>query len=121
MRRACSQETRDAITALVDALAMQLAARVPLYWDHTGTVLVPLHPLLDTVELTPLLEGTALTLLHPRTCTLATGATVLMVPLGEALAVLPFSRHFPDALAQVTRLEALQAAAETHPEPSTRA
>jgi hypothetical protein len=93
---------------------------VPLYWDPTGTVRVPLHPLLDTVELTPLLAGTALTLLHPRPCTLATGATVLMMPLGEALAVLPLRRHFPDALAPVTRSEALQAA-ETHPEPSTRA
>ena len=77
-------------------------------------MLVPLHPLLDTVELTPLLEGTALTLLHPRTCTLATGATVLMVPLGEALAVLPFRRHFPEALTHVLQIVAVRTTAETH-------
>jgi len=88
---------------------------VPLYGEHAGTLLVPLHPLLDTVELAPLLAGTALTLLHPRPCTLATGATVLMVPLGEALALLPFSRDFPDALALVTPIEAAQMAAETRP------
>jgi hypothetical protein len=100
-----SQEDRAAITAALDALALQLAARVPLYWDETGTVLVPLHPLLDTVELDPMLEITALTLLHPQSCTLAQAAPALMVPLGEALALLAFSRHFPGALAQVMRIE----------------
>jgi hypothetical protein len=78
-------------------------------------MLVPLHLLLDTVALAPLLEGTALTLLHPRPCTLATGATVLMVPLGEAVALLPFSRHCPAALALVPPIEAVQTAAETRP------
>jgi hypothetical protein len=38
-----------------------------------------------------------------------------MVPLGEALALLPFSRHFPDAPALVTQIEAVQTAAETRP------
>jgi hypothetical protein len=38
-----------------------------------------------------------------------------MVPLGEALALLPFSRDFPDALALVTQIEAVQMAAETRP------
>jgi hypothetical protein len=37
------------------------------------------------------------------------------VPLGEALALLPFSRHFPAALALVTPIEAVQTAAETRP------
>ena len=78
-------------------------------------MLVPLHLLLDTVELALLLEGTALTLLHPRPCTLATGATALMVPLGEALALLLFSRPCPDALALVTPIEAVQTAAKTRP------
>ena len=50
-------------------------------------MLVPLHLLLETVARASLLEGTALTLLHPRPWTLATGATALMVPLGEALAL----------------------------------
>ncbi len=104
--RELSPEERHVMTAALDALAMQLAARVALYWDEAGTVLVPLHPLLNTLELAPLLEATALTLLHPRSPTLAHGATVLMVPLGEALALLAFSGHFPDALAQVTRIEA---------------
>ena len=61
-------------------------------------MLVPLHLLLETVELAPLLEGTA-----------------LMVPLGEAVALLSFSRHFPAALALVTPIEAVQTAAETRP------
>ena len=104
--REVSQADREAITAALDTLALQLAARVPLYWDETGTVLVPLHPLLDTVELDPLLEATALTLLHPQACALAHAAPALMVPLGEALALLAFSRHFPGALAQVLRIEA---------------
>ena len=113
--RTPGRERLYALTALVDALALQLAARVPLYWEHAGTMLVPLHRLLDTVELAPLLEATALTLLHPRPCTLATGAMVPMVPLGEALALLPFSRHFPDALALVAQIEAMQTAVETRP------
>ena len=107
-----SPEACHELTAALDALAMQLAACVSLYWDEAGTVLVPLHPLFDTLELAPLLETTALTLLHPRSCTLAHGATVLMVPLGEALALLAFSWHFPDALAQVTRIEAFGHGAE---------
>ena len=86
--RELSPEERHEMTAALDALAMQLAARVSLYWDEAGTVLVPLHPLLNTLELAPLLEATALTLLHPRSPTLAHGATVLMVPLEEALALL---------------------------------
>jgi len=101
-----SQEERAEITAAVDALALQLAAHVPLYWDEQGTGLVPLHPLLDTVELDAMFEATALTLLHPQSCTLAHGVSSLMVPLGEALALLAFSRHFPGALAQVMRIEA---------------
>ena len=109
------QEQRHALTAAVDALTMQLIARVPLYRDTTGTVLVPLHRLLDTAELHPLLEATALTLLHPQSCTLAQGGTALMVPLGEAFAILPFSRHFPDALAHVLQLVAVRTAAETRP------
>ena len=107
-----SPEERYEMTAALDALAMQLAARVSLYWDEAGIVLVPLHPLLDTLELAPLLETTALPLLHPRSCTLAHGATVLMVPLGEALALLAFSGHFPDALTQVMRIEAFGHGAE---------
>ena len=114
-------KTCHEMTATVDTLTRQLAARVTLYRDQAGTVLVPLHPLLDTVELDPMLEGTALTLFHPQSYTLAQGATALMVPLGEALAVLPFSRHFPDALALVTRIEALRTAAATRPAPSTSA
>ena len=102
-----SPEESHEMTAALDALAMQLVARVSLYWDETGAVLVPLHPLLDTLELDLMLETTALTLLHPQSCTLAHGAMSLMVPLGEALALLPFSRHFPSALAQVMRIEAL--------------
>jgi hypothetical protein len=107
-----SPEACYEMTAAVDALAMQLAARVSLYWDEAGTMLVPLHPLLDTLALAPLLEATALTLLHPRSCALAHGATVLMVPLGEAMALLAFSGHFPGALAQVTRIEACGHGAE---------
>jgi hypothetical protein len=71
---------------------------VPLYGEQAGTILVPLPLLLETVERAPLLEGTA-----------------LMVPLGEALALLPFSRHFPAALALVTPIEAVQTVAETRP------
>ena len=101
------QEPGNEMTAAVDALIMQLATRVPLYRDTAGTWLVPLHLLLDTVELAFLLEATALTLFHPQAHTLANGTTALLVPLGEALAVLPFSRHFPEALAQVRRIEAV--------------
>jgi hypothetical protein len=107
-----SPEECHEMTVALDALAMQLAARVSLYWGEAGTVLVPLHPLLDTLALAPLLEATALTLLHPQSCTLAHGATVLMVPLGEALALLAFRGHFPDALAQVTRIAAFGHGAE---------
>ena len=96
-----SQEQCHEIMAAVDALTMQVIARVPLYQNAAGTVLVPLHPLLDTAELDLLLETTALTLLQVRSCTLAQGGTALMVPLGEAFALLPFSRHFPDALGHV--------------------
>jgi hypothetical protein len=39
-----SQEEHDEMTAALDALALQLAARVPLYWEEAGTVLVPLPP-----------------------------------------------------------------------------
>ena len=101
-----SPEQRHEIMAAVDALLMQVSARVPLYQNAAGTVLVPLHPLLDALELDLLLEATALTLLRPQAYLLAQGATALMVPLGEALALLAFSGHFPDALAQVTRIEA---------------
>ena len=59
------QEPGNEMTAAVDALIMQLATRVPLYRDTAGTWLVPLHLLLDTVELAFLLEATALTLFHP--------------------------------------------------------
>jgi hypothetical protein len=38
---------------------------------------------------------------------------VLMVPLGEAFALLPLSRHFPDALAPVLQIVAVRTAAET--------
>jgi len=115
MSQPCPDVPRDALTATVKALARQLAACVPLARDHRGTVLVPLHALLDAVELAPLLEATALTLLHPQACTRPTGATVLMVPLGEALAVLPFSRHFPGARALVTQIEAVRTAPAPHP------
>ena len=84
---------------------------MPLYGEQAGTMLVPLPLLLDTVAHAPLLEGTALT----RLCTLATGATVLMVPLGEALALLPFSRPCPAALAFVTPSEVVPTAAATRP------
>jgi hypothetical protein len=96
-----SQEPRNEMTAAVDALVLQLIAHVPVYRDDAGAWLVPLHPLLET---------TALTLFHPQASTLADGTTLLLVPLGEALAVLPFSRHFPEALAQVMRIEAVRTA-----------
>jgi hypothetical protein len=104
--RELPQEHAHALTAAVEALTMQVSARVPLYRTATGTVLVPLHPLLDTAELDLLLEAMALTLLRPQAYLLAPGATVLMGPLGEAFALLPFSRHFPDALAHVLQLAA---------------
>jgi hypothetical protein len=66
-------EQRHAIMAAADALTMQLIARVPLYQNAAGAVLVPLHPLLDTAELDLLLEARALTLLHVHACTLAQG------------------------------------------------
>ncbi len=81
-----------------------------------GPCWCPCTPLLDTLELAPLLETTALTLLHPRACTRAHGAPSLMVPLGEALGLLAFRRHFPGALAQVMRREAcVQCAHEVRP------
>jgi hypothetical protein len=110
-----SPEQRREIMAAADVLTMQVIARVPLYQNAAGTVLVPLHPLLDTAELDLLLEATALTLLHVRSCTLAQGGTALMVPLGEAFALLPFSRHFPEALAYVLQIMAVRTAAETRP------
>jgi hypothetical protein len=76
---------------------------------------VPLHPLLDMIALPPLVEATALTLLRPQSCTLAPGTTVLMVSLGEALALLPFSRHFPEALPQVLQIVAERSAAKPGP------
>jgi len=108
-----SPEQRHEIMAAVDALTMQVIARVPLYQNAAGTVLVPLHPLLDTAELDLLLETTALTLLQVRSCTLAQGGTALMVPLGEAFALLPFSRHFPDVLGHVLQIVAARTTAET--------
>jgi hypothetical protein len=109
----CSPEQRQALTAAIDALTKQVSARVPLYQTAAGTVLVPLHPLLDTAELDLLLEATALTLLQVHTCTLAQGGTALMVPLGEALALLPFSPHFPEALTHVLQIVAVRTTAET--------
>jgi hypothetical protein len=76
-------------------------------------VLVPLHPLLDTAELDLFLEATALTVLQMHTCTRAQGGTALMAPLGEALALLPFSRHFPEALTHVLQIVAARTTAET--------
>ena len=108
-----SPEQRHEIMAAVDALLMQVSARVPLYQNAAGTVLVPLHPLLDTLGLDLLLEATALTLLQVHSCTLAQGGTALMVPLGEAFALLPFSRHFPDALGHVLQIVAARTTAET--------
>jgi len=108
-----SPEQCHEIMAAVDALTMQLSARVPFYQTAAGTVLVPLHPLLDTLGLDLLLEATVLTLLHVHTCTLAQGATALMVPLGEAFAILPFSPHFPEALDHVLQIMAVRTAAET--------
>jgi len=119
--RECSPQEHRAMTAALDALTLQLATHVPLYRDATGTWWVPLHPLLDTLELAPLLESTALLLLHPQACTLAPGTTALVVPLGEALALLPFSRHFPDACVHVGRIEAIRTRAEESTAPSTRA
>jgi hypothetical protein len=107
------REHRHELTAAVDALTMQVSARVPLYQTAAGTVLVPLHPLLDTAELDLLLEATALTCLHVHACTLTQGGTALMVPLGEAFALLPFSPHFPEALAYVLQIVAAQTTAET--------
>jgi hypothetical protein len=109
------QEPCQALAAALDALTMQLSARVPLYQDAAGTWLVPLHPLLDTVALPPLFEATALMLLHPQSYTLAQGTTVLMVSLGEAFALLPFSRHFPEALPHVLQIVAERPAAGTGP------
>jgi hypothetical protein len=106
-----SPQARRALTVAPDALTLQLAAHVPLYRDAAGTWRVLLHPLLDTLELDPLLESTVLLLLHPQAYTLASGTTTLAVPLGEALALLPFSRHFPDALVHVGRIEALRTGA----------
>jgi hypothetical protein len=37
-----------------------------------------------------------------------------MVPLGEAFALLAFSRHFPDALTHVLQIVAVRTTAETH-------
>jgi len=108
-----SPEQRHEIMAAVDALLMQVSARVPLYQHAAGTVLVPLHPLLDTLGLDLLLEATALTLLHVHSCTLADGGTALMVPLREAFALLPFSRHFADALGHVLQIMAVRMTAET--------
>ena len=109
-----SPEQCHEILAAVDALTLQVSARVPLYQTAAGTVLVPLHPLLDMAGLNLLLEATALTLLHVHTCTLAQGGTALMVPLGEAFALLPFSRHFPEALVHVLQIMAVRTTAETH-------
>jgi len=108
-----SPEERHAILAAVDALLLQVGAHVPLYQTAAGTVLVPLHPLLDLLGLDLLLEATALTLLRPQACMVAEGATALMVPLGEAFALLPWSRHFPEALAPVLQIVAVRMAAET--------
>ena len=69
-----SPEQRHEIMAAVDALLMQVSARVPRYQNAAGTVLVPLHPLLDTLGLDLLLEATALTILHVHACTLTQGA-----------------------------------------------
>jgi len=109
-----SPEQRHEVMAAVDALLMQVITHVPLYQNAAGTVLVPLHPLLDTAELDLLLEARALTLLHVHACPLAQGGTALMVPLGEALALLPFSRHFPDALTHVLQIVAVRTTAETY-------
>jgi hypothetical protein len=108
-----SPEERHAIMAAVDALLLQISARVPLYQTAAGTVLVPLHPLLDTLGLDLLLEATALTLLRPQAYMVAEGATALLVPLGEAFALLPLSRHFPEALDPVLQIVAVRTAAET--------
>ena len=69
-----SPEQRHETMAAADALLMQVSARVPLYQNAAGTVLVPLHPLLDTLGLDLLLEATALTILHVHACTLTQGA-----------------------------------------------
>jgi hypothetical protein len=108
-----SPEQHQEIIAAVDALLMQLSARVPFYQHAAGTVLVPLHPLLDTAELDLLLEATALTLLQVHSCTLPQGDTVLVVPLGDAFALLPLSRHFPDALRHVLQIMTVCTTAET--------
>ena len=106
-------EERHAILAAVDALLLQVGTRVPLYQTAAGTVLMPLHPLLDLLGLDLLLEATALTLLRPQAYMVAEGATALMVSLGEAFALLPLSRHFPEALAHVLQIVAVRSAAET--------
>jgi len=108
-----SPEQCHEILAAADALTLQLRAHVPFYQTAAGTVLVPLHPLLDTLGLDLLLEATVLTLLHVHTCTLAQGGTALMVSLGEAFALLPWSRLFPEALAHVLQILAVRTAAET--------
>jgi hypothetical protein len=63
-----SPEQCHEIMAAVDVLTRQLIARVPLYQNAAGTVLVPLHPLPDTASLDLLLEATALTLLQGHPC-----------------------------------------------------
>ncbi len=52
-----SQEQCHEIMAAVDALTMQVIARVPLYQNAAGTVLVPLHPLLDTDTMKGLVDA----------------------------------------------------------------
>ena len=116
-----SPQARRALTAALDALTLQLAAHVPLYHDAVGIWRVPLHPLLDTLALDPRLEAAVLLLLHPQAYTLASGTTTLAVPLGEALALLPLSRHFPDALGHVERIEVLRTGAAESTAPVTRA
>ena len=118
--REFSPQERRAMTAALDALVQQLTAHVPLYHDEAGTWWVPLHPLLDAVTLDARLEPTVLITLHPQTYPLASGTPVLVVPLGEALAVLPFSRHFPEARGYVERLEALQTRTAERAPPSPR-
>src|SRR5437762_14266707 len=116
-----SPEQRHEIMAAVDALLMQVSACVPLYQNAAGTVLVPLHPLLYTLGLDLLLEATALTLLRPQAYMLAQGTTALMVSLGEAFALLPLSRHFPEALAHVLQIVAIRTAAEMRATSTPRA
>jgi hypothetical protein len=89
-------DTPHALLEAMQRLITQLAAKVEMVQDPEGTWLVPLAPLLAVLELDPAAEAVALPYLHPVVWGPREGAS-LMLPLGEALALLSFSAHFPEA------------------------